>query len=150
MPPTDTSRRSLDQRLEQLRPTTRFAAPASGWIKAIRQALGMTTGQLAKRLGVAQPTVMVFEQSELRGTMQLSTLKRVAEALGCTVVYALVPNKPLQEAVDERARLIARRRLSSVAHTMLLENQSVPPKELEAQIDELAKSIKPRSLWNEP
>jgi hypothetical protein len=61
----------------------------------------------------------------------------------------LVPNKPLQEAVDERARLVARRQLSSVARTMLLENQSVPPKELEAQLDELARNIKPRSLWNE-
>ena len=147
---TDTARRNLDQRLEQLHPTTRFSAPASGWIKAIRQALGMTSGQLAKRLKIAQPTVIEFEQSELRGTIQLSTLKRVAEALDCTVVYALVPKKPLQEAVNERARLVARRRLSSVAHTMLLENQSVPPKELEAQLDELARSIKPRALWDEP
>jgi len=124
--------------------------PNGGWIRTIRTALGMSTVQFAKRLGVSQSTAVEIEQSEIRGSLQLSTLKRAAEALDCTVMYALVPRTSLQQAVDARTRLVAHRQRAAVDHTMLLEDQRVATEEIEAELDELARRINPRTLWNDP
>lgn len=143
------SRQSLDAVFKDIGPTARFERPVRGWIKAIREALGMSSAQLAKRLGIKQPTLTEIEQSELKGTIQLTTLRRVAEAMDCTLVYALVPKKSLEAIVREQARKVARRRLQSVEHSMLLEGQGVPHKSFEKRIDALASDISPRALWDE-
>ena len=143
------SRAALDKRFSSILPVDHLARPVRGWIKAIRQALGMSSAQLAKRLGMKQPSLAEIEQSEVKGTIQLATLRRVAEALDCKLVYALAPTKPLGAIVSARARQVARRRLASVDHTMLLENQKVPEKDFEARLDELARDIKLRTLWDD-
>jgi predicted DNA-binding mobile mystery protein A len=143
------SRSRLDARFRQIGPASRFAAPVRGWIRAIRDGLGMSSVQLAKRLGVKQPSVVALEQSEAKGTIELQTLRRVAEALDCTLVYALVPNKPLNKMVRDRARSLARKHLGPVAHSMQLEDQSVSARESEAQIDELVRDMNPRRLWDD-
>jgi predicted DNA-binding mobile mystery protein A len=144
------SRANLDERFKELGPVTRFAPPVRGWIKAIREGLGMSSAQLAKRLRVKQPSVVALEQSEVKGTIELATLRRVAEALDCTLVYALVPNQPLEAMVRDRARTFARNRLEAVEHSMLLEDQKVPPKakDSEARLDELVRETNPRLFWD--
>jgi predicted DNA-binding mobile mystery protein A len=146
---TSQSRQSLDAIFAAMRPLDRFKPPVYGWIKAIREALGMSSAQLAKRLRIKQPTLSAIEQSELKGTIQLATLRRVAEALDCTLVCALVPNKPLETMVKDQARKVARRRLGAVEHSMALERQQVPRESFESRIDALAEEINPRSLWDE-
>jgi len=142
------SRSHLDERFKDLGPVTRYASPVRGWIKAVRDALGMSTGQLAKRLGVKQPSVVALEQSEAKGTIELATLRRVAEALDCTLVYALVPNRPLEAIVRDRARTFARRRLEPVEHSMLLEDQKVTARHAEARLDEIVRETNPRLFWD--
>jgi predicted DNA-binding mobile mystery protein A len=143
------SRQSLDAVFKAIGPAVRFQPPVRGWIKAIREGLGMSSAQLAKRLGMKQPSLTAIEQSEVKGTIQLATLRRVAEAMNCTLVYALVPNQPLETIVREQASKVARRRLQSVEHSMLLERQAVPPKSFEKRLDALAQEISPRALWDE-
>src|ERR1039458_2388857 len=104
------SRSHLDGRFKALGPATRFAPPVRGWIEAIRGALGMSTAQLAKRLRVKQPSVIALEQSEAKGPMDGGTWGGGAAALDCPLVYARVPNKPLETIVRDRARTFARRR----------------------------------------
>ena len=142
------SRSKLDERFEEIGAVRNYAAPVRGWTKAIRDALGMTTAQLAKRLNVKQPTVVAIEQSEARGTIELATLRRVAEALDCTLVYALVPNKPLEAMVRDRARLFARRRRGPVEHSMLLEDQAVIEKDADKRLDEIVRETNPRLFWD--
>lgn len=110
----------------------------------------MSSAQLAKRLKIKQPTLTTLELSEARGTIQLATLRRVAAALNCTLVYALVPNESLETMVRQQARKVAQRQLKSVEHSMLLEDQGVPTKDFEARIEALARDINPRKLWDEP
>src|SRR6202161_3453224 len=129
------SRSHLDARFRELGPATRYNSPVRGWIKALREALGMSTAQLARRLGVKQPSVVAIEQSEAKGTIELATLRRVAEALDCTLVYAFVPNKPLEAMVRARARLFSRRRRGPVEHSMLLEDQAVKGKDSDKRLD---------------
>ena len=126
----------------------RYKPPVRGWIKAVREAIGMTTAQLAKRLGIKQPSVTAMEQSEAKGTIELATLRRVAEALDCTLVYALIPNKPLETIVRDRARAFARRRREPVEHSMLLEDQTVKAKNADARVDEIVRETNPRLFWD--
>ena len=142
------SRQRLDERLQQFSQINQYEVPARGWIKAIRESLGMTTAQLAKRLGIKQPSVVAIEQSETKGTIELATLRRVAEALDCRLVYALVPKTTLELAVRDRARAIARRRRTAVEHSMLLENQKVEERDFEARLDEIVRDTNPRLFWD--
>lgn len=144
------SRSQLDRRFNEIGPLSRFAVPVRGWIKAIREGLGMSSEQLAKRLGVKQPSVVALEQSEAKGTIALATLRRVAEALDCTLVYALVPNQPLETIVRDRARILLRRRRAPVEHSMLLEDQAVSANDSEARLDEFVRETNPSRLWDEP
>ena len=98
------SRANLAIRFKRFGPPKRYAPPVRGWIKAVRGSLGMSTAQLAKRLKIKQPSVIAFERSEARGTIEVSTLRRVAQALDCTLVYALIPNRPLEDIVRDRAK----------------------------------------------
>jgi predicted DNA-binding mobile mystery protein A len=145
------ARQRLDERLLALKPEERFRAPPKGWVRAIRDAVGMTGVQFAKRLGIRPQSVEALEKSEANGSIQLKTLRRAAEALDCTLVYALVPNTSLEGAVRERARKIAKRDLDRVAHTMKLEAQGTGDANLEARIDTYIRDVlKERDLWNEP
>jgi predicted DNA-binding mobile mystery protein A len=144
------ARQRLDERLVALKPEERFRAPPKGWIRAIRDALGMTGVQFAKRLHIRPQSVDALEKSEADGAIQLKTLRRAAEALDCTLVYALVPNSSLEGVVRERARKIATRDLGRVAHTMKLEAQETGDANLEARIEVYIRDVlKERDLWNE-
>ena len=135
------ARKNLDRRLILLVNSDLFARPTRGWIKAVREALGMTTAQLAKRLGVAQPSVVGLEQAEASKAISLKTLERAARALDCTLVYALVPRKPLESLVQERAHQAARKRLHTISHSMALENQRVLEDDERAQLERLAQKL---------
>jgi predicted DNA-binding mobile mystery protein A len=144
--------RHLDSRFLAFRPLLEVQRPAKGWLRAIRDALGMTTRQFARRLGVSQPRIVELEQSEVSGTVSLQTLQRAAEALGCRLVYVLIPETPLADTVRERAELVAQHRQAAVEHTMRLEDQTVTDKavsnDLRRQIvEELLR--RPARLWDE-
>ena len=142
------ARQRLDERLSAFKPESRFAVPPKGWIRAIRNALGMHARQMGTRLGMRQQSVAELEKSEGYGTIQLKTLRQAAEALDCTLVYAFVPNSSLEGVVQTRAREIARKELTRIGHTMDLEAQSLSKAKREAQIDEyIREHIRERDLW---
>lgn len=147
------ARRQIDKRLKSLQDEDVFARPPRGWIKAIREALGMTAQQLGRRLGVSQPRVVKIEQAEVSGGLTLETLERAARALDCRLVYVLVPKKPLAELARERAERLARKQIESTRHSMALEHQSVDASEEGAQIEALARELLASSsseLWDAP
>lgn len=141
------SRAHLDERLKDFGQVSRYTPPVKGWIKAIREALGMTAEQLARRLKVKQPAVIQMEQSEAKGSIELATLRRVAEALDCTLVYAFVPKKSLEETVRARARNFIRRRRAPVEHSMVLEDQKVQGKAEEDRVGEVLRDTSPSKFW---
>jgi predicted DNA-binding mobile mystery protein A len=145
------ARERLDQRFAPLKPAERFRAPPKGWVRAIRDAIGMSGVQFARRLRVQPPSVAALEASEESGAIQLKTLRRAAEALDCTLVYALVPNGSLEGAVRARARKIALRDLGRVAHTMKLEAQETPASSSDERLEAYIRDkVKERDLWDEP
>ncbi len=146
--PRRTARRRLDQRLVGLDLGQR---PPRGWIRAIREALGMTTAELGQRMGLTQSRVSQIERSEELGSIRLDTLERAAQALNCQVRYVFVPNEPLEEMVQRQARLRAQAEVDAVTHTMALEDQVPEPGVLDALVKEMAERfVDERHLWERP
>lgn len=144
------ARQNLDKRLYPLRRID-MTQPPRGWVKAIREALGMTTRQLAERIGVVQSRVVDIEKAEVSGSITLESLSRAANALDCELVYALLPRKPLADIVDNRARALAKRHIRSASHSMALEQQATSSDAQEEQFEKLATQIAESSgseLWN--
>jgi predicted DNA-binding mobile mystery protein A len=146
--PRRTARKRLDERLVGLDLGQR---PPRGWIRAIREALGMTTGELGQRMGLTQSRVSQIERSEELGSIRLDSLERAARALNCQVRYVFVPNEPLEDMVHRQARLRALAEVDAVTHTMALEDQVPEPDVLDAQVKELAERfVDGRHLWERP
>lgn len=147
------ARKQIDKRLKYFQNIEVFSRPPRGWIKAIREALGMTAPQLGKRLGVSQPRVLKIEEGEVRGNVTMETLERAARALDCQLVYLLVPRKPLEEMTRERAEQLARKQIKTTGHSMALEDQSVDASDERAQVEVLTRkllALSPSQLWDEP
>jgi predicted DNA-binding mobile mystery protein A len=146
---TNIARTRLDSRLAQL-PSARvqMAVPRGGWLKAVRTALGMTLEALANRLGITRSVLSRLEASEQKGTIQIDTLRRVAGAMNCDLVYALIPRQPLQQMVDEQRARVAKE-LNAKTHThMLLEGQDEhDPSLADWRKEHGASLISDRQLW---
>lgn len=124
--------------------------PGNGWIRAIREALGMPARVLAQRLDMTDAGVRSLERAEAEDTITLGTLRKVAAALDCEVKYALVPKALLEDVLTQRAEQVARERVRPVAHSMKLESQGVETELTERQIEQLAKDLLDgswRELW---
>lgn len=97
------ARRRLDERLKAYAGIG--AAPPMGWVRAIRDALGLTGAQLVRRIGIRPASLSDLEKNEATSRITLATLRCAAEALDCTLVNALIPNQSLQVMVEEAASL---------------------------------------------
>ena len=130
---------------------TPLVRPDRGWIRAVREALGMTTGQFAKRLRVTQPRIATLERAEADGVVTLKSLRQAAEALDCVLVYALVPRKSLDDLVADRARLVADQQLARSDQTMRLEDQAVSRTRMERARENLVEELmrNDRRLWTD-
>jgi predicted DNA-binding mobile mystery protein A len=145
------ARRSLDRRFDGLRPfADEGAVPRGGWVRAIREALGMSAADLAARMGTAQSTVIGMERNERTGRVQLDTLRRAADALDCDLVYALVPRRPLEQMVEDRARVRAAAQLQAVDHSMRLESQGVSDAVIQDHLaEQVALLVDRPGLWRD-
>jgi predicted DNA-binding mobile mystery protein A len=143
----------LQQTEEAIRPFRSLVGtqpPRRGWIRAIQQALGVTNRHLAKRLRLKPQTIEDMQKYEAKETIKLQTLRKLAKAMDCRLVYVVVPNKPLEEMRLEQAQKIARRQLKSVAHSMNLEAQGVSDADQKIELDRLVQKLlagNPRKLW---
>ena len=149
----DYTKLKLEQTEELLRPFRRLSraqSPRGGWVRALREALGMSGAQLAARLNVTRQTIKDLEHSEATGKITLDSLNKLAAALGCRVVYGLVPEKPLDEMQRDRAREIAESIVKPVSHSMRLEAQSISKRDEQRQQEQLVQKLlqgNPKKLW---
>jgi predicted DNA-binding mobile mystery protein A len=122
--------------------------PPRGWLKAIRESLGLTERQQAERLGITGSTLHKSESAEAEERITLGQLRKLAEGLDCELVYALVPRKPLTQVVEDRARSIALREVGGVAHTMSLEDQRPSTDRLRKQVEQRTAELL-RGRWSD-
>ena len=146
------ARQQLDKTLSGYATAKQTTPPVKGWIRATREALGMSGKQLANRLNVSQPRIPRLEKDEVAGVVSLKTMRQAAEAMDCVFVYAIVPRKTLEETVRAQARKAAEARTQRVSHSMLLEAQNLSNNEqrasFDAAVEELVREM-PKDLWEE-
>jgi predicted DNA-binding mobile mystery protein A len=120
--------------------------PQLGWLRAIREALGITLNQVGKNMRATRQRIKSFEGAERQDRITLASLRRVAEAMGCELVYAIVPKSgTIVELAEKQAVDEATKRVLAVEHTMALENQA--PGDVNKTIVEETKRLlkRPRS-----
>ncbi len=146
----------LDRQLKEWQSIrNKYGKPRAGWVKTLRIALSMSAKQLANRLGLTRGRIAQLESAETKSAVTLRTLEEVANALGCELVYAIVPKgkSTLEDILKTRANQVAKERVTRVAHTMSLEAQSVDTNNLEIQKNELTETLMRhlnKKLWSEP
>jgi predicted DNA-binding mobile mystery protein A len=118
--------RQLDRTLAAFSDARQTERPQHGWLRAIRQSLGLSMEDVAKRLAGIKPLIQQFEDAERDDRITLGSLRRVADALGCTLVYAIVPKTgTLTELAERRIHDQVVRDVHAVERTMALEDQAV-------------------------
>lgn len=150
----NTQRKVLDKRIRNWMLLKNETAPPTGWLKAIREALGLTTEILAKRIGIVPSALASYEKSEANEKVTLETLQKAARAMNCKLIYALIPEEPytsLESVLDEQSFKAARNIVGKVDHTMRLEAQGLSNEQLREQVTELAHELKENldsQIWN--
>lgn len=98
--------------------------PEGGWIASVREALGLSLAEIGRQVRVPRQNIQKFERAEATDRITLATLRRVAGAMGCELVYAFVPKSgSFAELAEHPTRERAARDVKSVVHTMALEDQ---------------------------
>ena len=138
--------RALDKKTFDLKSAKNIVPQPSGWIKTVREAIGMTVSQLAARLGVTQPRITKMESNE--DNLKLSTMKKAAEAMNCEFVYYFKPRAAFQNLVDEQGQKEAAEVLKTVNVNMSLEDQEIAEDEAVKDFASDLINTKIKQIWD--
>lgn len=125
--------------------------PSEGWLRTVRKALGMSGAQLARRMGMTRGAVARNEKAELEGGITLKTMKQMAVNMNCRFVYAVIPERDVEDIIEHQAREKAKKLVHQASVHMALEAQSLSNESINAEVERLVKELlgKPSSIWNE-
>jgi len=96
----------------------------------------MSLEEVGRALGQSKKRILDFEHAEADDRITLKSLRRVAGAMDCELVYALVPKsgsiielaeqhrQRRKSRVEQKTRDRVREDVLGVEHTMALENQA--------------------------
>jgi predicted DNA-binding mobile mystery protein A len=142
----------IDRKILQLKKIEDLSIPSSGWIYAIRQALGMSLRQLGNKMGITPQSVKEIEEREKNGTISLNVLKQFGKSMDLKIVYGYIPvHDSLEKIIENRAQEIAREIVNRTSISMKLEDQENNPKRIRKAISDKTKEIiveMPKYLWD--
>lgn len=122
----------------------------NSWCKYVRTGLGMTLKQLAKKAGVSYSQIAQIERNEAQDKITLASLKKVAHAMECELIYGFVPNKKLGDIRKEQALKKAKQILAESNLHMEYEDQAVKKPILKKQLKELQEQLLYSSkIWDD-
>lgn len=103
------------------------ARPARGWLRAVREAMGITQGEVAAKVGVKRQSYAQFETAEERGSISLSSMRRAAEAMDCELVYFVIPRAAVAGTFTDLAKVHdpMAGHLRATEHSMTLKGEGV-------------------------
>lgn len=142
----------MDTKMGKMATLRNTPQPPSGWIRAIRSALGMSLQQLGNRLSMTRQSAQEIEKREQSGAITLKSLREAAQALDMQLVYGFVPRDGSLEAlIDRKAEELAWKIVMRASQTMVLEDQQNSGERLQKAILERTAAIKaemPKALWD--
>ncbi len=152
MPKNTLQFEQLNEKMVQFALLKQIAIPPTGWLKAIRMALGMSMQQLGKKLTVSRQNILDIEKREKDGAITIKSLREIAKALDMQFVYGFVPNAgSLDSLIENRAKELAKEIVLRTAQTMKLEDQENSPQRIQKAIEERTEKLKkeiPKILWD--
>ncbi len=146
------ARRQMKQRIDSLANMNRPKRPKNGWIRAIRESLGMSGAQLGQRLGFSRNKISILERKEMDDSITLGELRQLARGLNAELVYMVVPNQAVDDMIQDRAVVVATGRVKATQKSMFLETQQISSQRQQEMINEMANQIKDmggRVLWSD-
>ena len=142
----------LNEKMDQLTGLQHVIVPPIGWIKAIRNGIGMSMEQLGRKLSITKQGVMDIEKREMEGAITIKAMQEIAKAMDTEFVYGFVPNAgSLEQMIETRALEIAKTIVLRTSTTMKLEDQANSKERIEKAIKERATEIinkTPKILWD--
>lgn len=126
--------------------------PPEGWLCTVRKALKMSGAQLARRLGVSRSQVSKTEKNELSGSVTIRTIQHMAEKMDCRFVYAIVPEKRVEDILLARAKEKATHIVSRTNEHMALEGQILSNEQIMFEIERLQMQLAnnmPSDFWDD-
>lgn len=145
-------REQLDKKLVFLKEFASSGMPQQGWIKTIREALGLSASQLGKKARMHQTRISRLENAEKNGDLKLSSLQKMAKGLNMKFVYGFVPEDSLEQMARAQAKKIVLKRMNQLNNTMRLENQAISEEEQKKALDDMIEKIlveQPKDFWDE-
>jgi transcriptional regulator with XRE-family HTH domain len=109
------TRRRLDKEMQPFRRAGMEKDPTGELLRTVRQVLRIPVEEIAAKVGINRSVLYSLEESERRRTITLRSLSRVAKAMGCKVVYGVVPEGgiTLEELAEERTLMVRASRLAN-------------------------------------
>ena len=142
----------LNEKMDQLTGLQHVIVPPIGWIRAIRNGIGMSMEQLGRKLSITKQGVMDIEKREMEGAITIKAMQEIAKAMDTKFVYGFVPNAgSLEQMIETRALEIAKTIVQRTSTTMKLEDQVNSKERIEKAIKERATEIinkTPKILWD--
>lgn len=152
MPNKKLQLQQLDARLKEFAALKDNRVPSTGWIKALRSAIGMSLLQLGNRLHITKQSVQEIETRERDGNITINALREAARVLDMQLVYGFVPiDGSLEAMIDKKAKELAKKIVMRTSNSMVLEDQGNSEDRLQKAIDERAGELKremPKILWD--
>ncbi len=145
-------RSQVQDELSDLNVLSQKPIPKGGWINTIKKALGMSTAQLADRVGCSPQNIIASERREREGNISLDALEKIAQAMNCKMVYFFIPIKSMDELRYDQAMNVAKKQLEAVSHSMSLELQGLSKKQQKKQEDEIIQELLgegEKQLWDD-
>jgi transcriptional regulator with XRE-family HTH domain len=98
------ARKKLDKELKYYQWAGREKKPTQGLLRAVRHALGVPVAEMLRKLDMSPSVLFRLEQSEMRGTISVGGAAQLAQAMGCQLISAVVPQngKTLEDLAEKR------------------------------------------------
>ena len=145
-------RQQIDSKILMVKNLNNLQRPPTGWVKAIRNALGISLRQLGHKMSLTKQSVQEIELREKDYNITLKTLNEAANALDMELVYAFIPKDGSLEAlIDRKAKALATKIVLQTSNNMKLEDQENSEKRIQKAIEERAEILKnemPKILWD--
>jgi transcriptional regulator with XRE-family HTH domain len=96
--------RKLDAEMRPFRIAGRRKGATKGLLRMVRVALNVPMKEIAGRMEVVRSVAFALEKGEMKSSIMLRSLERMAAAMECKVVYGIVPRdgKTLEQLAEVR------------------------------------------------
>jgi predicted DNA-binding mobile mystery protein A len=141
--------KQVSRKLEEIRPLVLKISGISSWIDYVRSGLGMTIGQLAKRLKITQPSLSGLIKQEKEGRITINKLREIADAMDCELIYGFVPRHKIEDIILNQAIKKTSNLMDEAETHMALEDQKVLLNKDERLKELVQEKIFSKYLWDE-